>query len=80
MIANEVQKPDDATLIIKRLLNAPPELAYRAWTTPEHIKQWMRPEPGMEIPSAKMDLRVGGKFRFGMTGPDGVARFLKKAA
>ena len=47
MIANEVQKPDDATLIIKRVLNAPPELAYRAWTTPEHIKQWMRPEPGM---------------------------------
>lgn len=71
MIANEVQKPDDATLIIKRLLNAPPELAYRAWTTPEHIKQWMRPEPGMEIPLAKMDLRVGGKFRIQMRKPDG---------
>lgn len=68
---NEVQKPDDATLIIKRILNAPPERAFRAWTLPEHIKQWMRPEPGMEVPMASMDLRVGGKFRIQMKKPDG---------
>lgn len=71
MTKNEVEKPDDATLIIRRMLNAPPELAFRAWTAPEHIKQWMRPEPGMEIPLAKMDLRVGGKFRIQMRKPDG---------
>ena len=68
---NEVQKPDDATLIIKRVLNAPPERAFRAWTSAEHIQQWMRPEPGMEIPLASMDLRVGGKFRIQMKKPDG---------
>ncbi|MCD6049109.1 MAG: hypothetical protein K0Q55_512, partial [Verrucomicrobia bacterium] len=34
---NEVQKPDNATLVIRRLLNAPQELAFRAWTSPEHI-------------------------------------------
>ncbi|HWY32517.1 MAG TPA: SRPBCC domain-containing protein [Candidatus Acidoferrum sp.] len=71
IINNEVQKPDDATLIIKRMLNAPPELAFKAWTTAEHIKQWMRPEPGMEVPLARMDLRVGGKFRIQMQKPDG---------
>jgi uncharacterized protein YndB with AHSA1/START domain len=70
-INNEVQKPDDATLIVKRMLNAPPERAFRAWTTPEHIQQWMRPEPGMEVPRASMDLRVGGKFRIQMKKPDG---------
>jgi uncharacterized protein YndB with AHSA1/START domain len=68
---NEVQKPDDATLILRRVLNAPPERAFRAWTSPEHIQQWMRPEPGMEVPSASMDLRVGGKFRIQMKKPDG---------
>lgn len=68
---NEVQKPDDATLILRRVLNASPELAFRAWTSPEHIQQWMRPEPGMEVPSARMDLRVGGKFRIQMKKPDG---------
>ena len=70
-INNEVQKPDDATLIIKRVLNAPQERAFRAWTTPEYIQQWMRPEPGMVVPLANMDLRVGGKFRIQMKNPDG---------
>jgi uncharacterized protein YndB with AHSA1/START domain len=68
---NEVRKPDDATLIIKRMLNAPQERAFRAWTSPEHIKQWMRPDPGMVVPLASMDLRVGGKFRIQMKKPDG---------
>jgi hypothetical protein len=44
-INKEVQKPDDATLILKRMLNASQELAFRAWTSAEHIQQWMRPEP-----------------------------------
>ena len=70
-INNEVQKPDDATLILKRMLNATPERAFQAWTSAEHIKQWMRPEPGMEVPLASMDLRVGGKFRIQMKKPDG---------
>jgi uncharacterized protein YndB with AHSA1/START domain len=70
-INNEVQKPDDATLILRRMLNAPPELAFKAWTSAEHIQQWMRPEPGMTIPLASMDLRVGGKYRIQMKKPDG---------
>ena len=67
----EVLKPDNATLIIRRVLNAPPEWAFRAWTSAEHIQQWMRPEPEMEVPLASMDLRVGGKFRIQMKKPDG---------
>jgi uncharacterized protein YndB with AHSA1/START domain len=63
MINNEVQKPDNTTLILKRMLKAPQELAFRAWTTAEHIRQWMRPEPGMVVPLVSMDLRVGGKYR-----------------
>ena len=71
MTTNEVQKPDDATLILRRILKAPPELAFKAWTTAEHIQQWMRPEPGMVVPFASMDLRVGGKFRIQMKHADG---------
>src|SRR5258707_6809030 len=70
-INNEALKPDDATLIIRRVLNATPERAFQAWTSPEHIQQWMRPEPGMVVPLASMDLRVGGKFRIQMKMPDG---------
>jgi len=70
-INSEVQKPDDATLVLRRLLNATPERAFKVWTSPEHIQQWMRPEPGMVVPLAHMDLRVGGKFRIQMKNPDG---------
>jgi uncharacterized protein YndB with AHSA1/START domain len=71
ILNNDVQKPDDATLVVRRLLNATPELAFQAWTSAEHIQQWMRPEPGMVVPLASMDLRVGGKFRIQMKMPDG---------
>jgi uncharacterized protein YndB with AHSA1/START domain len=71
MTVNEVQKPDDATLILRRVLNTTPERAFQAWTSAEHIQQWMRPEPGMVVPLASIDLRVGGKFRIQMKMPDG---------
>jgi uncharacterized protein YndB with AHSA1/START domain len=71
MMNNEVQKPDDATLILKRMLNAPQERAFEVWTSAEHIQQWMQPEQGMVVPLASMDLRVGGKYRIQMKTPDG---------
>lgn len=71
MTPNEVLKPDNATLVVRRVLKAPPQLAYTAWTTPEHIRQWMCPEPGMHIASAFMDVRVGGKYRIQMQNEEG---------
>ncbi len=71
MINSEVQKPDTATLVLRRSLKAPQERAFKAWTLPEHIQQWMRPEPGMVVPLVRVDLRVGGKFRIQMKNPDG---------
>ncbi|WP_265595696.1 SRPBCC domain-containing protein [Verrucomicrobium sp. BvORR106] len=71
MQTNELQKPDNATLILRRVLNAPQELAFKVWTSPEHIQFWMKPEPGMTTRSAKLDLRVGGRFRIQMQDEDG---------
>lgn len=71
MMTNEVLKPDNATLVVRRVLNAPQELAFEAWTSAEHVKHWMRPEPEMTIPFAFMDLRVGGRFRIQMRNEEG---------
>jgi uncharacterized protein YndB with AHSA1/START domain len=71
MMNNEVQKPDDTTLVLKRMLKAPQELVFRAWTSAEHIQQWMRPEPGMVVPLVSVDLRVGGKYRIQTKTPEG---------
>jgi len=71
IMTNELQKPDDATLVLRRMLKAPQELAFKVWTSADHIQQWMRPDPGMAVTLAIMDLRVGGKYRIQMQAPDG---------
>ncbi len=49
-------------LIVTRVLNAPPELVWKAWTAPELIAQWFAPGLIMEV--RELDVRPGGKFRF----------------
>ncbi len=57
-------------LVLERLLDAPRDLVWRAWTDPEQLKRWWAPKP-YETPEVDMDLRPGGKFYTRMTGPDG---------
>lgn len=65
-----------STLQIKRTFAAPRERVFRAWTDPEELKKWWGP-PGYATPSAEVDLRVGGKYRFGMRKlPDGEMFYL----
>jgi uncharacterized protein YndB with AHSA1/START domain len=56
----------DTDLALERTLDAPVELVWQAWTTPEHIKRWWAPRPYQTI-----ELKPGGKFFTRMTGPDG---------
>jgi len=57
--------------VVVRVLNAPARLVFEAWSKPEHIKRWFGPA-GYPVTMAEIDFRVGGKWRFAMTGPDGV--------
>jgi uncharacterized protein YndB with AHSA1/START domain len=57
-------------LVLERLLEAPRDLVWKAWTTPEHLKRWWAPRP-YETPECEMELRPGGRFYTRMTGPDG---------
>lgn len=61
---------DDMDLVLERTLDAPRDLVWKAWTTPEHLMRWWAPRP-YETPECEMDLRPGGKFYTRMTGPDG---------
>lgn len=70
-MSNEIEKPNDATLILRRLLKTSPDRAFDVWTSEEHIPHWMCPEPGMKVPFTRMDVRVGGKFRIQMQQTDG---------
>ena len=61
---------DANDLVLERLLDAPRDLVWRAWTDPEHLKRWWAPRP-YQTTEVEMDLRPGGIFRFVMTGPEG---------
>lgn len=48
-------------LTMERVFNAPRELVWKAWTTPELLKKWWGPN-NVTIPQCEIDLRVGGKI------------------
>jgi uncharacterized protein YndB with AHSA1/START domain len=62
--------PSDRELVITRLINAPREKVYRAWTEPELMKQWFTPRP-WTTPVVETDVRPGGASYILMRGPDG---------
>ena len=57
-------------LVLERILDAPRENVFRAWTEPDLLKQWFAPRP-YTTPVAEIDPRTGGNSRIVMRGPDG---------
>jgi uncharacterized protein YndB with AHSA1/START domain len=66
----KVTLPTDTQILITREFDAPRELVYRAYTTPELVKRWWSADRG-EMTVAEVDLRVGGGWRFVMVTEDG---------
>lgn len=60
----------DRELLLTRLIDAPPEKLYRAWTEPALLKQWFAPHP-WTTPEAELDVRPGGANLVVMRSPDG---------
>ena len=58
-------------IIISRVINAPREVVFAAWTDSEHLAHWYGPE-GFTITTHSIDVRTTGEWRFTMHGPDGV--------
>jgi len=56
---------------LTRRFAAPVDLLYAAHTEPERLARWMSPA-GFRVIHADMDLRVGGRYHYGLEGPGGV--------
>ena len=54
------------TVHLHRVLKAPPERVYRAFTTPEAVAKWLPPH-GFICTVHHMDPRVGGTFKMSFT-------------
>ncbi|MDE1985617.1 MAG: SRPBCC family protein [Alphaproteobacteria bacterium] len=53
-----------------RVIDAPREIVWQAWTDPKHLAQWWGPI-GFTTTTSSFDMRPGGVWRFVMHGPDG---------
>jgi len=62
--------PDQAVLVMTRILEAPRELVWVALTTPEHVVEWYGGD-GFTNPVCQMDVRPGGLWHHVMRSPDG---------
>lgn len=57
-------------LTITRLIDAPREKLFRAWTEPALLMRWFTPRP-WTTPVVETDVRPGGAMYFLMRGPEG---------
>ncbi len=60
----EITTPTDREIVITRSFDAPRELVWDAHTKPALVRRWLLGPPGWEMPVCKIDLRVGGEYRY----------------
>lgn len=64
------QPRNDLELVLERIIDAPPEKLFRAWTDPELMKQWFVPRP-WTLSKVETDVRAGGASLVVMRNPEG---------
>jgi len=65
----------ELALQMKRVIDAPRPLVFKALTEPAELAKWWGPS-GFTIPRVEIDLRVGGSYRIAMQPPDGELFYL----
>lgn len=62
-------------ITVETTVPAPIDAVWRAWTTPEDIKQWNAASDDWHTTAATVDLRIGGAFSSRMEAKDGSMGF-----
>lgn len=60
----------DRTMVLTRVIDAPADAVWSAWSDPKALPQWWGPD-GFTCRTDRIDLRSGGEWVFDMIGPDG---------
>src|SRR5436305_9383105 len=60
----------DREIVISRVISAPPEVVFEAFTEVRHLSRWWGPD-GYTTTTRSFEFRVGGEWDFVMHGPDG---------
>lgn len=67
----QVTLPSDTEIVMTRVFDAPRDIVFEAMTRPEHVRRWWCCMDGFRMTVCDIDLRVGGRYRYAMVGPDG---------
>ena len=59
----------DCEIVSSRIVSFSQELVFKAWTDPNHLKNWWGPK-GFTNTFEQFDLRPGGRWKFVMHAPD----------
>jgi uncharacterized protein YndB with AHSA1/START domain len=62
--------PSSLSLIVRRVVPAPRDAVFAAWTDPALLSKWWGPR-GVSLAAAEIDLRVGGRYRLANRYEDG---------
>ena len=62
-------------IVVTAVVDAPQDVAWTVFTSPEHITQWNFASPDWCCPSADLDLRTGGSYTARMEARDGSMGF-----
>lgn len=68
MTSEILQTTPDSEIVCSRVLDFPQEFVFRAWSEPEHLKNWWGPA-GFTNTFHEFDFQVGGKWIFTMHAP-----------
>jgi uncharacterized protein YndB with AHSA1/START domain len=58
----------DREIVVTRVLNAPRDLVFAAWTEQEHVEKWWGPGG---VTTLEWNAQPGGLWRYSQPGPDG---------
>ena len=59
-----ITTPSDREVAFTRVFNAPRRLVFDAYTKCEYLKKWLGVIPGWSWDVCKIDLKVGGSYRY----------------
>jgi uncharacterized protein YndB with AHSA1/START domain len=66
----DVTEQGDNEIVITRSFAAPPQLVFDALTKPDLMRRWLKGPDGWSMDVCDVDLREGGRYRYGWSGPN----------
>jgi uncharacterized protein YndB with AHSA1/START domain len=58
----QISTPTDTTIVLTRTFDAPLRLVWEAMFTPDKMRRWMLPPPGLTLTVCECEARVGGRL------------------